>query len=66
MSNEMLKRWQDTVVIYFQLSYQYIHSTLSVISLTEIKVTLLKKVQVTYLEEIIKSTDTGDLNSYTE
>lgn len=66
MSNEMLKRWQDTVVIYFQLSYQDIHSTLSVISLTEIKVTLLKKVQVTYLEEIIKSTDTGDLNSYTE
>lgn len=62
----MLKRWQDTVVIYFQLSYQDIHSTLSVISLTEIKVTLLKKVQVTYLEEIIKSTDTGDLNSYTE
>lgn len=66
MSNEMLKRWQDTVVIYFQLSYQDIHSTLSVISLTEIKVALLKKVQVTYLEEIIKSTDTGDLNSYTE
>lgn len=66
MSNEMLKRWQDTVVIYFQLSYQDIHSTLSVISLTEIKVTLLKKVQVTYLEDIIKSTDTGDLNSYTE
>lgn len=66
MSNEMLKRWQDAVVIYFQLSYQDIHSTLSVISLTEIKVTLLKKVQVTYLEEVIKSTDTGDLNSYTE
>lgn len=66
MSNEMLKRWQDTVVIYFQLSYQDIHSTFSVISLTEIKVTLLKKVQVTYLEDIIKSTDTGDLNSYTE
>lgn len=55
-----------TALNYFQLSYQDIHSTLCINSLTAIKVTLLEKVHVTYLEEVIKSTDTRDLNSYTE
>lgn len=55
-----------TALNYFQLSYQDIHSTLCMNSLTAIKVTLLEKVHVTYLEEVIKSTDTRDLNSYTE
>lgn len=55
-----------TALNYFQLSYQDIHSTLCMNSLTAIKVTLLEKVNVTYLEEVIKSTDTRDLNSYTE
>ena len=55
-----------TALNYFQLSYQDIHSTLYMNSLTAIKVTLLEKVHVTYLEEVIKSTDTRDLNSYTE
>lgn len=55
-----------TTLNYFQLSYQDIHSTLCMNSLTAIKVTLLEKVHVTYLEEFIKSTDTRDLNSYTE
>lgn len=54
-----------TALNYFQLSYQDIHSTLCMNSLTAIKVTLLEKVHVTYLEEVIKSTDTRDLNSYT-
>ena len=54
-----------TALNYFQLSYQDIHSTLYMNSLTAIKVTLLEKVHVTYLEEVIKSTDTRDLNSYT-
>ena len=64
MSNEILK--SDNGLNYFQLSYQDIHSTLCMNSLTAIKVTLLEKVHVTYLEEVIKSTDTRDLNSYTE
>lgn len=55
-----------TALNYFQLSYQDINSTLCMNSLTAIKVTLLEKVHVTYLEEVIKSTDTRDLNSYTE
>ena len=55
-----------TTLNYFQFSYQDIHSTLCMNSLTAIKVTLLEKVHVTYLEEVIKSTDTRDLNSYTE
>lgn len=55
-----------TALNYFQLSYQDIYSTLCMNSLTAIKVTLLEKVHVTYLEEVIKSTDTRDLNSYTE
>ena len=56
MSNEILK--SDNSLNYFQLSYQDIHSTLCMNSLTAIKVTLLEKVHVTYLEEVIKSTDT--------
>lgn len=64
MSNEILK--SDNSLNYLQLSYQDIHSTLCMNSLTAIKVTLLEKVHVTYLEEVIKSTDTRDLNSYTE
>lgn len=55
-----------TALNYFRLSYQDIYSTLCMNSLTAIKVTLLEKVHVTYLEEVIKSTDTRDLNSYTE
>lgn len=55
-----------TALNYFQLSYQDIHSTLCMNSLTAIKVTLLEKVRVTYMEEVIKSSDTRALNSYTE
>lgn len=55
-----------TALNYFQLSYQDIHSTLCMNSLTAIKVILLEKVRVTYMEEVIKSSDTRALNSYTE
>ena len=65
MSNEILKSDNSFKLLSIIIS-GYIYSTLCMNSLTAIKVTLLEKVHVTYLEEVIKSTDTRDLNSYTE